>query len=417
MLVSVAIAVSAGATLPHETLYSPVQCEGSLTPYPERVNATQTPDTLIPVYISHVGRHGSRYPASPAHCRKLQEALENAREIGTITKLGLELLELTQNVIEASNGRWGALDSLGMAEQRAIATRMMRTFAPVFKEGTHIEAVSSYSPRAMMSMYSFVHQLDRMNNKLEFTTGTGRRFSYLLRPFDTDETYLAYRDEALWKGPYDEVYDKICPLTAITRILGRDYPFGDTEKARDLAITEYYVLAGLQAMQFPAQMKKYFTADEMNALWSCFNLRQYLQYSASTVSSAPADIASALVLDIIAKVDEALEKPDETAKVNLRFGHAETIMPLVALLRLGGCYYLTNYFDTVASHWQDFSIVPMAANLQFIIFRHTKSGKYFLRVDLNEQPVPLIPNDNRIYIPWGEARRYMTDCVPIYAQL
>jgi len=362
-----------------------------------------------------VGRHGARYPASASNCRKLDRALRHADTLGTITPLGRELLALNTRVIAASNGRWGALDSLGMAEQRAIASRMLKNYPGVFAKDATVNAISSYSPRSMMSMFSFVHQMDRLNNRLNFATSTGRINSPTMRPFDIDTDYLDFRKAETWKPAYDEYFETTCPITAITRVLGRDYPFGDTDTARDLAITEYYVLAGLSAMEFPNEMSKYFTAEEMNALWSCFNLRQYLQRTASTVSAVPSDIAATLLLDIINRADQAIEGTNPAA-ADLRFGHAETVMPLVSLMRLPGCYYLTNYFDTVAKHWRDFEVVPMAANVQLIFFKAVRSGRWYVRVELNERPVTLIPNDKRIYLPWDEARDYLMKCVPLYAQ-
>ena len=409
-----ALSISLHAVNPNATLYNATQCEGSLTPYPT-IETVAYPDSLTPKYISHVGRHGSRYPASSSHCLKLKETLEHAAELGIITPLGKDLLKLTESVIAVSNNRWGALDSLGMAEQRAIATRMVRNFSDVFTDGTQVNALCSYSPRCMMSMFSFVHQMDRMNNKLEFNTATGRKYSYLMRPFDTDTDYIEFSRSKPWEPVYDEFVEEVCPLTALIRVVGKDYPFGDTKTARDLAIIEYYVVAGLEAMGMKQEMNKYFTADEMNALWSCFNLRQYLQRTNTTVSSVPSDISSALLLDIINGIDRACEGVNPSV-ADLRFGHAETLMPLLSLLRLPGCYYLTNYFDTVGQHWRDFEVVPMAANLQLILFRNVSNSKWYVRVDLNEKPVCLITGDDRIYVPWGEARRYLMDCVPLYAQ-
>lgn len=413
-LIGLATAASAQGKSPMETRYSYDDCQGSLIPYPADIHRVNTPDTLMPVYISHVGRHGSRYPASSANCIKLRDALNNASETGTITELGRDLLSLTENIIAVSTNRWGALDSLGQAEQRAIASRMFSTYPEIFRDGA-VNAISSYSPRSMMSMFSFVHQLDRMDNKLTFTTSTGRINSKLMRPFDVDKDYLEFRDQKLWQPAYTEYFEAACPITAINRVLGKDYPYGDTDNARDLAITEYYVLAGLEAMQMPSQMKKYFTVEEANALWSCFNLRQYLQRTATTVSSVPADIASELVMDIITRADGALDGSNPFV-ADLRFGHAETVMPLVSLLRLPGCYYMTNYFDTVAQHWKDFNVVPMAANVQFIFFKAKRSGRYYVRVDLNEKPVTLIPNDERLYLPWTEARNYLMHCLPLIMQ-
>lgn len=394
--------------------YTPAQCQGSLMPYPRQVALVSYPDSLVPVYLSHVGRHGSRYPASSASSLALQRALDHADSLGTITPLGRELRQLVQRIVSDSKGRWGALDSLGQSEQRAIASRMFATYPPLFREGT-VSALSSYSPRSMLSMFSFVHQLDRLNNRMTFLTSTGRMNSALMRPFDVDKDYLAFREAKTWAPPYDAYFEAVCPVTAITRVLGKDYPFGDTQGARDLAITEYYVVAGCQAMQLPLYMDKYFTPAEANALWSCFNLRQYLQRCASTVSTVPADIAAQLVLDIIQRADNALAGTNP-AVVDLRFGHAETVMPLVSLLRLRGCYYLTNYFDTVAAHWRDFQVVPMAANVQFVLFRANRSGNIYVRCLLNEKPVPLLPGNTADIVPWGRARDYMMSLLPLHLQ-
>lgn len=409
------LTVTAGAIMaadPMATRYPAADCQGSLKPYPAPTSAWHYPDSLTPVYISHVGRHGSRYPASSTNTLALQNALLRADSAKTITQLGRRLLNLTRMVVAQSNGRWGALDSLGMAEQRGIASRMLANFPQPFRNGA-INALSSYSPRAMMSMFSFVHQLDRLNNSIEVTTSTGRRNSALMRPFDTDADYKEYIADGKWHDPYDSYFAATVNGAAIERALGKDYPY-DGKEPRDLELVEYYVVAGMGAMGVTINPLDYFTIDEYNALWSVFNLRQYLQRVATTLSTAPADIASSLVLDIIARADGFIDGTNQ-ATVDLRFGHAETLMPLLSLLRLPGCYYLTNYFDTVAMHWRDFEVVPMAANLQMVMFKSAK-GRYYVSFALNEKPIAPIPNDSRVIIPWNEARDYMTRCVPLYRQ-
>ena len=84
------------------------------------------------------------------------------------------------------------------------------------------------------------------------------------------------------------------------------------------------------------------------------------------------------------------------------------------LLRLPGCYYLTNYFDTVAENWRDFDVVPMASNVQFIVFKSKNTGHYYIRIELNEKPVALRQGDPETIFPWGEVRRYLTNCIPLY---
>lgn len=407
-------AIAAFAADPAATTYTFAQCEGSLTPYPAIETAATYPDSLVPVFINHVGRHGARYPASSANCLALERLLERADSARTITPLGRQLRELNSRVIAASTNRWGALDSVGIAEQQGIASRMFINYAEVFAEGSTVQALSSYSPRSMMSMYAFTHQLDRLNNRLTFRTSTGRINSALMRPFDIDRDYLEFRRTKQWEPPYTEYFDANCPTSAILRAVGAAFPFASEEEARQAAITEYYVIAGLPAMGLPSAMSRFFTVEEANALWSCFNLRQYLQRTATTVSTVPADIASDLVLNLIETTDAFISGADTSTCAWLRFGHAETLMPLLSLLRIPGCYYLTNYYDTVAANWRDFEVVPMAANIQFVIFKARASGNYYVRVELNEQPVALRRGDSTLIFPWGELRRFMMNCIPLY---
>lgn len=410
-LFAVLLAFQAHSADPTATNYTMKECEGSLMPYPQEINPAVFPDSLQPVFINHVGRHGSRYPASAANCLKLQRALERADSAGTITPTGRQLKKLNETIIQLSENNWGALDSLGMAEQRMIATRMFYNFGEIFSNNASVKAMSTYSPRAMMSMFSFLHQLDRMDNRINITTTSGRVNSDLLRPFDTSAEYIDFRKEKLWEPAYLDYFNSFCPTTAIRRVLGERFQFADNDEELDLAITEYYVIAGCSAMSLDVAASAFFTRDEYNRLWSCFNLRQYLQRTASTVSFVPAEIATDLLQDLIDTTDKFVDGSDP-AVCRLRFGHAETLMPLLSLMRLKGCYYMTNYFDTVGLHWRDFHVVPMAANLQMILFK-SKKGKYYLRVDLNEQPVPLIPNNPEIYLPWQEARRFLEALLPL----
>ena len=172
------------------------------------------------------------------------------------------------------------------------------------------------------------------------------------------------------------------------------------------------MLQGLSAMGLTPQMEKYFTLAEANQAWSCTNLRHYLQRTMTTLTQTPAEIAAPLLVDLIESIDKAAEGKQD-CNVMLRFGHAETLMPLLSLMRLKGCYYLTNYFDTVALNWKDFHIVPMGANLQIILFR-TKGNKLYVRFELNEVPIALFPDSPDIYVPWDEARDYLLRCVPLH---
>ncbi|MDE6224913.1 MAG: histidine phosphatase family protein, partial [Muribaculaceae bacterium] len=201
------IPISLSATLP---TVSPYNCQGSLKPYPAPETLNTYPDSLTPVFINHVGRHGARYPAGSAHALGLMKLLNRADSLKTITPLGRQLKAITAEVIKQSTGRWGALDSLGMAEHRGIASRMVKTFPTLFK-GKNINAISSYSPRAMMSMFSFVHEIDDLNNSSEISTLTGRSTSPLMRFFDVNQSYITFIKDKTWEKPYKEYIKQTIP--------------------------------------------------------------------------------------------------------------------------------------------------------------------------------------------------------------
>ncbi len=409
LLLSIFIARGADPT---DTSYSFQQCEGSAMPYPVPAESVTLPDSLTAVFINHVGRHGARFPSSPKNVTTLIRELAKADSAKALTPAGEELLTLAKFVSETSRNRWGALDSLGMAEQRGIASRMFRNYGMLFND-TRVNAISSYSPRCVMSMYEFTHQLDRLNNHIEITTSSGRQNSPLMRPFDLHPDFIEWVKNGDWKAAYEMQFETMMPTAPARKLFKGEYAKEMTnDDARKVSFHAFKLLQGLSAMGLPSKMERYFTREEANQAWSCTNLSHYLERTASTLSTLPAEIAAPLLTDLLTTAEAAVEGKQQYA-VMLRFGHAETLMPLLSLMHLDGCYYLTNYFDTVALHWKDFHVVPMASNLQMILVK-SKSGKMYVRLDLNERPIPLLPGSDIIYTPWEQAREYLLRCIPLH---
>lgn len=408
---------------PTATRYSAEECEGTYMPYPAPpLGACAVPDSLEAVFINHVGRHGARYLSSDKNITYLRGVLKEARANRALTPLGEKLSALVERIATFTDGNWGALDSLGAAEQRQIAARMMADFPALLRPSGRdvmVTAISSYSPRCIMSMYQFVHQLSRLNNRLEISTSAGRQNSPLLRPFDSDSAYRAYREDGQWKEPIKLLGDQLLTTTPLDRIFTRDYLPQDLKQFLQ---AEFAVVASVGALGWPEQLSTFFTPEEQNALWAVDNLTHYLRYSASTLTTSTSEMAAPLLLNLVKTTDAAADGAAEgplsptLPAVMLRFGHAETLMPLLALMHLPGCYYMTNYFDTVGLHWRDFHVVPMAANVRLVLLRHKENGRMYVRVDLNERPVPLIPGRQAIYMPWDAAREYLIRCLPLDLQ-
>lgn len=385
-----------------QTDYSFDECLGSARPYVEPKGKIVVPDTLQYVMVNHVGRHGARYPSSGKNAMMVRDILNKAVKARTITPHGRKLLALTNEIIDLSTGRWGALDTLGKAEQRWLAARMGAAFPKLFEHG-RVNAISSYVPRCIMSMYEFAHQLTRQNNRVEIYTSSGRQNNDLMRFFDESKPYKEFEKSSEVHNLISEYADSVIPEGLLAKYTGKSAETEDIDET-DALMAIYSVLAGTAAMELNCNIADYMSREDFNALWSVFNFRQYLTHSASAISDLPADISKPLLLDLVATTDSFISGAD-TTPVQLRFGHAETLMPLLALIQIPDCRYTGSDIYQVADNWKDFDIVPMAANFRLVLFK-SDSGNYYVRADLNERPVSLYPGAE-MYMPWEEARSYL----------
>lgn len=414
LAICLACALIASATNPMATDFGYDDCLGTHIPYtsplPDQLSAL--PDSLTPVFVNHVGRHGARFPTSPKSLEQLRTALSRS----PLSEKGKRLETLLEEYADCCSGHWGELDSLGASEQRGIASRMTARLPRLFGKGRHIEARSSYVPRCVMSMFEFLHEINRLDPSTDFSTVAGPQTNPMLRFFQVDTAFVMWRAKGTWKAPYQMMFDTSVP-SAPARRLFADPDALSSEEAQSLSQTLYSVLSGLPAMGMPDALPDYFTRSQANDCWALSNLSHYLQRCQTTISSLPADISGPLLAELIETLDDAaMDAAAYTGPTAiLRFGHAETLMPLLSLMRLPGCYYLTNYFDTVGLHWQDFHVVPMAANLQMILLRGTE-GNLYLQILLNERPVVLPgtePYSPGGFMPWQRARNFLLGCLPL----
>lgn len=405
----IAIILAALLSLPLLQSFTYQSGRASLSPYPDNAQIAAYPDSLTPIFINHVGRHGSRYPAGSYFTMMIKRALEVAEKEKTITPLGKDFKQVVDKVISATGDNWGQLDTIGEREHRHIAARMAEAY-PELLDSAKVEAISSYSPRCIMSMYSFCHELTKKVKNINVSVSSGKCYSNLMRNFELDEAYKEYKSDSTYVSTYNKFAAANIPIDPLLRILGENFPM-DYDKVYDLALAQYYVAAGMNCMGLDFDAEKYFTLEEYRKLWSVFNFRQYLLYSASTVSNRPVQLAGPLLQDIIFTADSVLSGKLDLG-VKLRFGHAETLMPLMGLLQAPHCYYLTNYYDTVAENWKDYESFPMAANLQMIFFK-SPSGKVYVRTDYNEKPIKLLHGYKSEYVDWDTLRFHLIELIPL----
>ena len=127
---------------------------------------TPSPKGYEPFYISHYGRHGSRYLIGTTDYDKPYEVLLHADSLGRLTPKGRETLAKLKLIREEAAGRDGELTLLGAEQHRAIARRMFNRFPQVFRGATDIDARSTVVIRCILSMENALQELTILNPRL-----------------------------------------------------------------------------------------------------------------------------------------------------------------------------------------------------------------------------------------------------------
>lgn len=132
--------------------------------YPTPTKAlTPAPAGYQPFYISHYGRHGSRWLIGPNAFDKPYAALTKADSLGKLTPRGREVLASVKAMRDNGRSREGELTPLGAEQHRAIAKRMYEHFPQVFAGKTHVDARSTVVIRCILSMENELLQLAALN--------------------------------------------------------------------------------------------------------------------------------------------------------------------------------------------------------------------------------------------------------------
>ena len=105
---------------------------------------TKAPKGFKPFYISHYGRHGSRYEQNSTFARAAMGAFPVLDSLDLLTETGKALYADVNAIVEAHKGMEGSLTPRGAKEHQMLASRMVERFPAVFKNKDRWE-VNSFS--------------------------------------------------------------------------------------------------------------------------------------------------------------------------------------------------------------------------------------------------------------------------------
>ncbi|MBR5700775.1 MAG: hypothetical protein IKX37_06755 [Bacteroidales bacterium] len=369
--------------------------------------ATPAPKGYEAFYISHYGRHGSRYAyTAKAYTVPLEMMKEGAAK-GNLTPYGEELFANLEAFWKAHEHEVGDLTPLGWEQHQRIPEQMVKAFPKVFGKGSRIDACSSAAVRSIMSMASEVSAFSRIAPKAQIFAHQGVLDIQATRP-NLGPNPFRYKGPTL-AFPYGESSANffLRRMPHYKDVLARLFKDPDAalvaRNPYDVFFNLYMLVGGMNSLpeEVRFDVKGIFSVEEFATMWEVDNyerFREYLKYRTS---------CSSIIDDVVAKADARLATLERGA--DLRFGHDHVVMALLMILDLDDFARVPEDPDELVYWFQTFRS-PMAANIQLVFYAPKKAGKDVLvKVLLNGEEARLgaLPAEQGPYYRWPAVRDYL----------
>ncbi|MEU6771352.1 histidine-type phosphatase [Streptomyces sp. NPDC046759] len=397
--------------LPAQAADGPAHREsyGTKAPYQPRQNAQtyeRPPAGFAPVLTENVSRHGSRAATDGEDGDLVLALWDKAQAAGRLTAEGEEFGPTVRALTAAMEKTgYGNLSGRGRQEMRDTATRLERRlptlFAQIADRGERIDVVSSGQGRAVDSAGEFTGALAAADPALKPLIGPTRTDKDLLY-FHKAAGGAAYRDyianDQRLKDTLNSIEDQPRTHEAAHGVLRRIFrePFVDTitdQVGAAQAVYDLYAIAPAMIQESPDGrgwgMDRYISRTD--AAWFGYlgDAEDFYEkgpgFSDSDITYKMADV----LLDDFFKQVEAKRAGTSDLGAELRFTHAEEIIPLAALMGLPGSTEPATpgvpytYGD---DSWRGASVAPLGANIQWDVYE--RDGRYLVRMLYNEKETP-----------------------------
>ena len=376
---------------------------------------TPTPKGYEPYYMSHYGRHGSRWLISDGNYSRPIATLETAKEMGKLTSKGEEVLETLKAIYKTSTKRLGDLTTVGERQHHGIGKRMTQNFPEIFKKkDVMIDARSTVVTRCILSMIAECEELAAANPTARIHNDVSESLQYYLnQPWEGIVKEMGRntgdkedRDYSIkWTHP-----------ERLMKVLFNDQEFVyNNISAGALMRQLFHVACNMQSHDTDLELFSLFTDEEIYDQWRQKNIGWYLDYGPSPVSGGKMPFSQLNLLKNIIETADTVTKTQAT----LRFGHEVCVMPLACLLELDNCGMAVDNLDELDKYWRNYRIFPMGCNIQLIFYRPLpfkpkgkgkglpKPGPVLVKALLNERETYLpIETNQWPYYNWQDLREY-----------
>ena len=361
---------------------------------------TKAPKGYKPFYISHYGRHGSRYYWNAMLYQELSKLLTTAHEKQILTPEGEAFYEKFMAAKDELTAGVSELSDLGWEQHQRIARTMYNNFPEVFKKGGNVFAISSLTGRCVLSMSSFCQELTQCNPMIEIREQSARKTLDGVVPTDNQNPLKRKfpKANARWeknreKFPFDEsLRDKV-----IKRV------FTNTDSLQNLhhiGSNLINLYTSLPNIGHEGMMGNLITDDEMVAQWEQSNLGSYSWVFGPQYEMIP------ILEDIIKKADAAIDGSSDHIS-DLRFGHDTCLGPLTVLMGINGADLDPEDPFEVKNCYQNWETCK-ASNIQLVFYRGKKgTDDSLVKLLLNGEEARLpIATDSYPYYKWSDLRQF-----------
>ena len=379
----------------------PGRAGGTYHAYPYvAMGKTPVPEGYRAFYVSHYGRHGSRYLTRDDRYSRPLGFYRSQQRAGNLTPLGEDFLRRLEILWTEVEGKGGQLSATGVRQHREIAGRLMERYPSLFTPGAVIEAASSTSGRCQASMDAFCDSLLAACPGLSVSRRSDEATMAVLVPKNPAIDALD-DDFSPWRTTVyaDFKASHIHPQRLLRSLLKDASCVQDPmEAASDL----YYLAMGMQDIPSAVDFDDLFTPEELYGALQCVDTRMYYVNVAGTIG--PQSVRP-LLQDFLDKADAAVTGVSP-AVATLRFGHDSILIRLLSLLGVKECAARETDIGKYADAWVGWQVSPMAANLQVIFYRGKDGVKLKLLLNERETSIPAL----------GEGPYYDWDAFKTYAE-
>ena len=375
-------------------------------PGPSQRVLTPAPSGYEPFYISHYGRHGSRYMTDNKYYVQAIGKLDTAAQLGILTPKGAEVLAKLRTGYADAKMRDGDLTKLGGRQHREIAHRMYDRFPEVLSLPLRVDAKSSTVGRCMISMFNFCQELQGLNPALDIRMDASNHdMRYVVENHRVKpENAPAMED---YKHRLGVMWDKAHTPARLMRTL-----FTDVRKAEtfvdgpELKEALYNVAEDLQNVpELELSLMDIFTKDELFDMWTCYNA-SWLIDCGLVPGSTPSYLQQKEVRDSIESIADRVIREGKPG-LTLRFSHDSSVLPLAYMMGLKEAMGARPDIEHLYKYISIDRLIPMAANIQLVFYRKDGSDDILVKFLLQENETTLpIPTDCAPYYHWQDVKRY-----------